>query len=168
MIIATPLWRGPLLLAPNVVGIKLFGNFVQSTYMTTVLHYFNSLTLLYSAWAVEGSKLWQKFQWKLNYDPYAVVLLNMCLCPQEYALPLQLPSGYLSWKWGNPDSVHLVHCSLASTCTMHLRASNQLAVQKLCGDLIWQWRTKLSNWQINITTDFPVTYMAQQGRGTEI
>ena len=74
---------------------------------------------------------------RLNYDPYAVVVLNMCLYPQEYATPPHLPSRYPSWKWGSSDSVHAGSLFLGkylysdTVSATHLHASGRLAVQKL-------------------------------------
>ena len=101
---------------------------------------------------------WKTKLWQNSNDPYPVVVLNMCLYPQEYATPLHLPSRYPSWKWGSSDSVHAGSLFLGkylysdTASATHLHASGRLAVQKLVeiesGD-------EEQNCQINITTNFP-------------
>ena len=84
---------------------------------------------------------------RLNYgknsnDPYTVVILNMCLYPPEYALPPHLPSRYLSWKWGSPDSVHfsplLLGKYLYSNTLLLCICKRQISwLSKIGEDLIW-------------------------------
>ena len=144
--------------------------------MTLILSYYYTQLEHLRFESNQVKRRWKCTEWKLHLRPSHLqeymehcspwkskqwsICSSMRLCPQEHALPPQLPSSYRSWKWGNPDSVHFSPLFLGkylySNALLLCICMCQISwLSKIGGDFIRRLETKSSNCQINITTNFP-------------